>query len=473
MRCDIVPGVSGHVFISYSHAADVGYVQTLAAYLTAEGIPVWYDMETVPGDGWTATIREKIDTCVAFVVVMTPEAEESRWVNTEIIHAQQVGRPILPLLLRGSVFFSLNTVQYENVTGQRLPGEAYLKRVKALLPVPVSVTPAQASPQQEAGPTAPPVVDAAQPLTVARLAKRSGLLAPLVTACVVFALLAVGWLACDIVSIFSDMTWHWTTWWPVLALLLGLYTGAGTLTGILSGEDAGAAVGVGAIFGLFPTGLYIWALVAGPSTTVSSWAFGLFLAALFVLMAVAALIDVHTTRASMYERHQRIVLQARAHRWFGAAMLGEDEPLLDALTQLPSARFVRSARAMDCCGVVCGRRSLLVAAVTWPAGSYTRQPGGEFDLRHDDRPFPDGVADLAPVRKVLNEWRYADPVVRAVVIVRPAGGGQIAQLPPDDQLLFIRPERFVAEATQILADGAYELDIPTLSSALEAVGVQP
>jgi hypothetical protein len=124
--------VSGHVFISYSHQSDTGYVQRLATHLTAAGIDVWFDKEIIHGDRWTRVIREKIDTCSAFVVVMTPDAEKSEWVEIEIAQARQMDRPILPLLLKGQRFFTLATVQYADVTGGAMPTAAFVGLLRRL-----------------------------------------------------------------------------------------------------------------------------------------------------------------------------------------------------------------------------------------------------------------------------------------------------------------------------------------------------
>jgi nucleotide-binding universal stress UspA family protein len=65
----------GHVFISYSHAHDGAYVELLAAHLEQEGVTVWFDRDIVTGDRWDEVIREKIDTSVGVIVVMSPAAE--------------------------------------------------------------------------------------------------------------------------------------------------------------------------------------------------------------------------------------------------------------------------------------------------------------------------------------------------------------------------------------------------------------
>jgi YVTN family beta-propeller protein len=120
------------VFISYRHGADVGYVQRLSEHLAKEGVSVWFDHEIVTGDRWERVIRLKIDTCAALVVVMTPQAEESDWVDREIDRAELMKKPIFPLLLDGRRFFRLSNLQYEDVTGARMPKPSFVARLRAI-----------------------------------------------------------------------------------------------------------------------------------------------------------------------------------------------------------------------------------------------------------------------------------------------------------------------------------------------------
>jgi hypothetical protein len=122
--------VGGHVFISYSHIADRSYVDRLAALLTSAGHSVWYDGQLVHGDRWAQVVRHNIDTCAAFIVVMTPDAEQSEWVEREIDEARETSRPILPLLLRGRRFFTLANIQYEDVSTGELPGPDFMSRLR-------------------------------------------------------------------------------------------------------------------------------------------------------------------------------------------------------------------------------------------------------------------------------------------------------------------------------------------------------
>jgi hypothetical protein len=103
--------MSGHIFISYRHGRDGAYVDALAAHLERGGLRVWFDREIVAGDRWIGLIRERVDTCAALVVVMTPDAEQSEWVAREIERADELRKPILPLLLEGRPFFRLGDLQ--------------------------------------------------------------------------------------------------------------------------------------------------------------------------------------------------------------------------------------------------------------------------------------------------------------------------------------------------------------------------
>jgi hypothetical protein len=122
--------LGGHVFVSYAHA-DEGYVRRLVDHLRSHGVPVWWDENILAGERWSAMLAEKIDTCAAFVVVMTPSAEASRWVAREINEAEHARRWIVPLQLAGKRFFALSDVQYEDVTGGIMPSPDLTGRLRA------------------------------------------------------------------------------------------------------------------------------------------------------------------------------------------------------------------------------------------------------------------------------------------------------------------------------------------------------
>ncbi|MDH7485486.1 MAG: toll/interleukin-1 receptor domain-containing protein [Anaerolineae bacterium] len=72
--------MANHVFISYSRK-DQDYVRQLEDELRRRGFEPWVDARIDFGDQWWRTIVRQIRSCAAFVVVMTPEAEGSEWVE--------------------------------------------------------------------------------------------------------------------------------------------------------------------------------------------------------------------------------------------------------------------------------------------------------------------------------------------------------------------------------------------------------
>ena len=121
-----------HVFISYSRK-DRAYAHRLADDLRGRGFEVWMDDRIDLGDRWWQTVDQAVRDCVALVVVMTPDAERSEWVEKEIMLAQREGKPILPLLLRGKQFSLLIDRQSADVTGDRLPPQAFYQRLRRAL----------------------------------------------------------------------------------------------------------------------------------------------------------------------------------------------------------------------------------------------------------------------------------------------------------------------------------------------------
>jgi hypothetical protein len=117
--------VSRFVFVSYSHE-DRDYVTGLSAYLGENGI----DHQLDYGAKWRETIERQIDACAAFVVIMTEQAARSDWVHNEVEHARQRGKPILPLLLSGGVFFGLYHTQYIDVRDRRYPDQRFIEQLK-------------------------------------------------------------------------------------------------------------------------------------------------------------------------------------------------------------------------------------------------------------------------------------------------------------------------------------------------------
>lgn len=120
-----------HIFISYCRQ-DRNYARDLAESIRTIGFDVWIDDRVDYGQQWWQTVIDGIQESVALVVLMSPEAERSEWVEREILVAQRQSKPIVPLLLRGYEFPLLITTQAINVTDGRLPPESFYSRLRYL-----------------------------------------------------------------------------------------------------------------------------------------------------------------------------------------------------------------------------------------------------------------------------------------------------------------------------------------------------
>jgi formylglycine-generating enzyme required for sulfatase activity len=87
------------VFISYYHG-DADFAKQLIADLSAAGHACWIDTSAIKGgDEWVQTIAEGIINSYALVVIVTFEALQSKWVQKEILWAQQKKKRIVPVIL--------------------------------------------------------------------------------------------------------------------------------------------------------------------------------------------------------------------------------------------------------------------------------------------------------------------------------------------------------------------------------------
>jgi hypothetical protein len=89
----------GHVFISYSRR-DREVVDSIARSMKAEGLGVWIDRQAIqPGNTWRVQIVQAIDTCDAFVLMLSLASVASDNVRKEIDLAQDAGRTIFAVML--------------------------------------------------------------------------------------------------------------------------------------------------------------------------------------------------------------------------------------------------------------------------------------------------------------------------------------------------------------------------------------
>lgn len=124
-----------HIFISYSKK-NGDYARKFAEKLLDSGFDVWIDDRIDYGEDWWAMIVQAIRDCAAFVVIMTPEADESRWVQREVTIADELGKPTFPLLLSGDIRTSKNWLiyvrtQFADVRDANLPPNDFISRLAA------------------------------------------------------------------------------------------------------------------------------------------------------------------------------------------------------------------------------------------------------------------------------------------------------------------------------------------------------
>ena len=69
-----------YIFISYSRKDDES-VQEILQILRKNHIRFWYDMGLKSGEEWAEELGERIDKCEQFMVLMSPNSVESKYVR--------------------------------------------------------------------------------------------------------------------------------------------------------------------------------------------------------------------------------------------------------------------------------------------------------------------------------------------------------------------------------------------------------
>jgi hypothetical protein len=122
-----------HIFISYSHK-DTEYVHALSDRLQSMGFPVWIDAGIDYGSKWPHEIQEQLDSCGAFILIMSPRSFASDWVQSELQRAKRKAKPVFPLLLEGDEpWLSVESIQYYDVRNRQLPDDEFYTDLKNVL----------------------------------------------------------------------------------------------------------------------------------------------------------------------------------------------------------------------------------------------------------------------------------------------------------------------------------------------------
>lgn len=154
------------VFLSYSRR-DIEFMRRVRNYLSSIGITVWTDESLEPGTPtWTFAIDQEIRRASAMVVVLSPDAKASPWVENEVALAQTCGTRIFPLLARGdeSTAISFRLIAYQYVDARTDAGDAFSRLASALQRhLGASTGPAASPPPASPPPAASPPPSSARP----------------------------------------------------------------------------------------------------------------------------------------------------------------------------------------------------------------------------------------------------------------------------------------------------------------------
>jgi serine/threonine protein phosphatase PrpC/Flp pilus assembly protein TadD len=129
------------IFVSHSHADNdfgVKLVQDLC-FVLEDDSAVWYDARggLEGGDNWWPKILEELSTRNVFIVIWSPDATNSKWVNHEVnIAWKQMttqGKQVIPLLFRShKMREDLDTLHVIDFQETRSYDEAFLELLRAL-----------------------------------------------------------------------------------------------------------------------------------------------------------------------------------------------------------------------------------------------------------------------------------------------------------------------------------------------------
>lgn len=105
------------VFISYARE-DTDTMQTLRDDLRSRGFEVWTDEALTHGSpSWKEAVEREIEDAECLVVVLSPDAKQSKWVEREIAYASEFRTGLVPVLVRGEV---RDAVPIEIINTQRV-----------------------------------------------------------------------------------------------------------------------------------------------------------------------------------------------------------------------------------------------------------------------------------------------------------------------------------------------------------------
>jgi predicted acylesterase/phospholipase RssA len=132
-----------NIFISYNRQSEA-IARTLANDIEALGHTVWFDHELSGGQAWWDQILTRVRECTVFVFVLDEAALKSTACKREYGYADDLGKPILPVLVSAGLRLSLlplalSKIQF--VDYRKQDRDAVLRLGRALTAVPPPIPP--------------------------------------------------------------------------------------------------------------------------------------------------------------------------------------------------------------------------------------------------------------------------------------------------------------------------------------------
>jgi hypothetical protein len=136
-----VQPVPPHFFLSYRRS-DFPAIRPVLTMMVQRNIPVWYDGGIEVGTAWIEVLERKIDEATAVLAMMSPDFLASRYCRREIMYADTIGKPILPIVLvpgelGHGLRFILHATQMLDISAEDF-WPLLMKTVDALQRAPVS-----------------------------------------------------------------------------------------------------------------------------------------------------------------------------------------------------------------------------------------------------------------------------------------------------------------------------------------------
>lgn len=118
-------GKEPYIFVSYSHR-DADRVIPVIRALKDNMCRVWFDEGLKGGESWNDSIAEHLKACTVFLLFVSPDSVNSKYVFSEINYALSKDKTVMPVILEptdipAGLEMMLSAIQYIDVSGQSEP----------------------------------------------------------------------------------------------------------------------------------------------------------------------------------------------------------------------------------------------------------------------------------------------------------------------------------------------------------------